>query len=405
MYSPDQRHDIRLLAALRGVSYLGDAVALVALYLRLAPQGHAWAIAALSVAGTLPLVVLAPVAGHVADRARAKVLLVALGLGESVVCVGLGRWHSMSVTLTLMVMLSSMIAFSLPGYSALVPAIAGPDNIARSQSLMQAVLGGANVLGPFLGGLLVGSLGQSWPLYADALSLASAAVATTLLRHDRRPSPSSIESVASVRMLDGVTQLWNDRLLRPIVLSVMAFFLSIGMTNVAEVFFATRTLHASPTLYGMIGASFGLGTVGGALFARRLSQDTDRLARSVLEMIVVVGATIGAVGLVTRVGYIYPLMAIAGLAAGVAQVAAMTLFTVRTPEALRGRMYAAVGAVFTASQIGATAAGGLILTVFAPRTVFQIGGIGATLSALAFGPYALRASVGARRRERDGQGE
>ncbi len=406
MYSPTQRHDIRLLAGLRGASYLGDSVALVALYLRLAPVGHAWAIAALSIAGTLPLVLLAPLAGQVVDRLPAKRLLSSLGFGEALVCVGLGYWHALVATLLLMVALSTLIAFSLPGYSALVPAIAGNENVARSQSLMQAVQGGASVLGPVLGGLLVGWSGQSLPLYIDAFGLALGAFGTTWLHHDRRPSPATtIERVESERMLAGVTLIWNDRLLRPIVLTVMMFFLSIGMTNVAEVFFATQTLHASATLYGMIGASFGLGTVGGSLLARRLHQGLVRLARSVLAMIVIVGAMIGAVGLVTRVGYIYPLMAVAGLAAGVAQVAAMTLFTLRTPEMLRGRMYAAVGGVFTGSQIGATAAGGLILTVLAPRTVFQVGGIAATLSALVIGPLALRASTNARQRERDAQGE
>ena len=50
-----RRRDLRLLALLRGVSFLGDSVALVTLYLRLAPQGHAWEIAALSIAGALPL--------------------------------------------------------------------------------------------------------------------------------------------------------------------------------------------------------------------------------------------------------------------------------------------------------------------------------------------------------------
>ena len=134
MYTPVQRRDIRLLAILRGSSFLGDFVALVALYLRLAPTGHAWAIAALAVAGSLPLVLLAPLAGHVVDKFPAKRLLIALGLLESVVCAGLGLWHGLSATLVLMALLSCGVAFSMPGYSALVPAIAGDEHIAQSQA-------------------------------------------------------------------------------------------------------------------------------------------------------------------------------------------------------------------------------------------------------------------------------
>lgn len=401
-YSPAQARDIRLLALLRGGSFLGDAVALIALYLRLAPVGHAWAIAALAIAGSLPLVVLAPLAGHVVDRVPAKRMLVALGFFEALVCVGIGYFHSTGATLGLMAALSCGIAFSMPGYSALIPSIAGNDNVARSQSMMQAVQGGASVLGPVLGGLLVGWSGQSWPLYIDAMSFALGSIGATMLRHDRRPSPqSTIEHIESEKMMAGISLIWNDRLLRPVVITVLVFLLSLGIVNVAEVFFVTQTLHGSATLYGLVGTSFGLGTVAGALLSRRLHQGLVQLARSVLITIVLVGVMIGAIGLVSMVGYVYPLMAIAGVAVGVANVAAITLFTLRTPEALRGRMFAAIGAIFTSAEIGAMTAGGLILTVLAPRTVFQVGGAASTLSALVLGPLALRASAKAHAREAD----
>src|SRR5665647_359845 len=98
MYSPVQQRDIRLLAGLRGVSFLGDAVALITLYLRLAPQGHAWAIAALSIAGAAPLVLLAPLAGQAVDRLPAKRLLTLLGVAEALICVGIGAWHGLTAT-------------------------------------------------------------------------------------------------------------------------------------------------------------------------------------------------------------------------------------------------------------------------------------------------------------------
>jgi MFS family permease len=401
-FTPLQRRDVRLLSVLRGVTFFGDSMALITLYLRLAPVGHAWAIAALSIAGTLPLVVLSPLAGLVIDRVPAKRLLTQLGLAEAAICVAIGYWHGMTATLALMLALNSCVAFSYPGYSALVPTVAGGDNISRAQGLMQAVQGVAAVLGPITGGLLVGWTGQSWPLYLDALCYVLAAFATTALHHDRRPSPATtIERLESEKMMAGVMLLWNDRLLRPVVLTTLVFLFALNMVNVGEVFFVTVTLHASAIYYGLLGASFGLGSIAGSLLAGRLRQGLVQLARAVLATIVVVGAMIGGVGLVTRVGYIYPLM----LVAGVAQVAFMTLCTVRSPELLRGRVFAAIGALFTGNQIGATALGGLVLTLIAPRTVFQIGGIAATVSALALGPFALRSSAAAHAREQLDQGE
>ncbi|MFI5051575.1 MAG: MFS transporter [Acidimicrobiales bacterium] len=391
---PVQRRDLTLLATLRGVSFLGDFAALTALYLRLAPAHHAWAIAALSIAGSLPLVALAPLAGLVADRVPAKRLLVGLGAGEALICVGLGHWHGLVATILLMLALTGLVAFSLPAYTAMVPALAGEANIARAQGVLQAAQAGASVLGPVLGGLLVGSTGQSWPLYLDAASFAAAALATTWLRRDRRPSPRSVlADVASPRegMMAGVQFIFHDGLLRTIQVTVSVFMLSLGMVNVAEVFFITQTLHGTATDYGLVGASFGVGAVAGALFAQRLSQEVAHLARSVIAAIVVIGLMIGVVGLVSTVALVYPPMLVTGVAVGVANVAAMTLYTVRSPERLRGRVFAALGAVFTASQIAATGAGGLILAVIAPRTVFQIAGIAATVVTLIMGPLGLRA--------------
>jgi MFS family permease len=380
-------------------------MAMTALFLRLAPLGHAWAIAALSIAGTLPLVLFAPLAGLVVDRLSAKRLLTSLGFGEAVICLGIGYWHGLVPTIALMLALSTFVAFSFPGYSALVPTVAGEDNIAASQGMMQAVQGAASVLGPVIGGVLVGSVGQSWPLYLDALSYALAALATTRLRHDRRPSAkNTIDRVQAEKMLAGVSFLWNDRLLRPVVLTTLVFLLALNMVNVGEVFFVTVTLHASAISYGLLGASFGVGSVIGSLLAGRLHQGLVHLARSILVSITVVGLMIGLVGLVTHVTYIYPLMTVAGVAAGVAQVAFFTLCTVRSPERLRGRVFAAIGAIFTGDQIGATAAGGMVLVLVSPRTVFQIGGVVATACALILGPLALRASAQAHAREGDDQG-
>jgi len=401
-FSKSQRHDVRLLALFRGASYLGDTIALIALFLRLAPLGHAWAIAALAIAGSLPLVALAPLAGRTIDHQPAKRLLVITGLLEALICAGLGLWHGLAATLGLMLALSSCVAFSLPGYTALIPTLAGEENIERSQGLVQSAQGIAGVAGPALGGLLVGWSGQSWPLYIDAMSFALSALATTLLHHDRRPSArSEIESIESKRLLGGASFVWHDDVLRPIIVAVMVFMLSLGMVNVAEVFFATATLHASALGYGLIGTSFGAGTILGSLASSRWRLGQVRLVKYVLVAIVIVGVLIGAGGLVTHIAMMYPLLFAAGVLVGAVNVMYNTLFIKRTPEPIRGRVFAASGAMFTASEVCATALGGVVLTLLAPRTVLQLAGGLSALSIVAIGPFALRASRAARERERE----
>ena len=396
--------DVNLLAIFRGVSFLGDGLALVALYLRVAPLGHAWAIAALAVASSAPLVLLAPIAGLVADRVRAKPFLVGLGVAEALVCSGLGYWHSVASTIGLMFALNVVVAFSMPGYSALVVAITGTEHITRAQGALQGAQGVASIMGPILGGLLVGATGQSWPLYIDAISFGLGALGTVFLTHDRRPERATRSSTKE-DMMAGILLIGHDPLLRPVLLNVFVFLLALGTVNVAEVFYVTVTFHGSALSYGLIGAAFGLGTVGGSIFASRLEHGQVRMTRSLTYAIIVVGALITSIGFVANVAQIYPFMVVIGMAVGVANVTATTLFAVRSPEHLRGRVFAAMNAVLTTAQIGATVVGGAVLSIIAPRTVYLIGGGVSTLTAVLFGVLAIRASSETFELERETQGD
>jgi MFS family permease len=390
--SPVQKRDLRLLALFRGFSFLGDSIALITLYLRIARHGHGWMIAALSIAAALPLVLLAPYAGYVVDHVPAKTFLALLCVAEGLVCVGIGLWHGDFATIALMALLSCGVAFSLPGYSALVPTLSGEENIAVAQSTLQSVQGIALTAGPALGGLLVGAFGQSWPLYLDAASFALAGLGTMLLRTDRRPIETMSNEKKEKEMSAGVRFIFSDSYMRPVVVTAAVFMLSLGAVNVAEVFFITQTLHASDLMYGLVGTSFGAGTILGALKAGSLSQESLALVKVSLLSVSFISALLGAVGLMEHVGYVFPLMFVTGVAVGVVNVSASTLFAVRAPEALRGRVFAAVGAIFTSAEITSMVLGGLLLSVVAPRTIFQLAGVVSLASVVIVGPLELRTS-------------
>ena len=136
-----------------------------------------------------------------------------------------------------------------------------------------------------------------------------------------------------------------------------------------------------------------------------MKQDDISLVRASLLGILVISVSIGGVGLVEHVGYVFGLLAVTGVAVGIVNVATTTLLTNRTPEKVRGQMFAATNAIFTSAEIASTALGGLILTLIAPRTVFQVAGIVSTAAVLLIGPLTLRASRAAKALEVAAQGE
>src|SRR5689334_16526166 len=110
------RHrDLRLVMPARALSYIGDALALFALVLRVHDQGHGTAgMAVLLAAFSLPPVLLMGVAGHVSDRFDSRRVLLASTTVELLACAGLALVGGLAATVALVVLLQLGQAVSNP---------------------------------------------------------------------------------------------------------------------------------------------------------------------------------------------------------------------------------------------------------------------------------------------------
>lgn len=117
-----------MLAVGRAVSTAGDLAALIALLLRLRPEGSGW-VAALLAAQLIPVVLLAPVAGLVVDRFENRRVLVIALTGQAVAAVPPALVSSPAATVGLFAGLYAFSVFVGPATSALVPAITGEHEV------------------------------------------------------------------------------------------------------------------------------------------------------------------------------------------------------------------------------------------------------------------------------------
>src|SRR3982750_3275405 len=105
--------DVSLIAGARGVSVCGDFLAATTLALVLQQTGHGGlAVSGLLVAASLPLALLAPGAGRVADRADSRTVLVVAGLGQAVVCATLAFATHPVVIIALVAVLACGLAIT-----------------------------------------------------------------------------------------------------------------------------------------------------------------------------------------------------------------------------------------------------------------------------------------------------
>ena len=381
-----RERDLLIIAIANFVSVTGDAAAIIALGLRLhGAGGGGWTIAALLLAGTVPLVFLAPLAGRLVDRMDSRTAITAAVLVQAACAGALIAATSTWLVLALLAMLSAAGSVVTPATGALIPLVVGHDRIARASGVTEAAFVMGNLIGPALGGALTGALGTRAPLLLDTVSFALVAAGMSLVRTRRRPSPD-VEPAGTVRA-SGSSVIKADRVLLAVVAVLAGLVLMCGAVNVAEIFLMKDALRTSDAIYGVISACWMAGMMMGSTGIARYGRGDESLLTSIGLAILVV-----ALGLVVAgVAPVWPVAAgafvVGGVGNGMLTVASQTLIARRTPQHMRGRVGGVVTAWVNAALVGAFAAGGLLVAAVGPRpTVIgcgvAAGGVGVVFSAL-----------------------
>jgi MFS family permease len=389
------RRNAGLIAVGGGVSILGDEAAVIALVLAVSGATEAAtqvspgaAVAALLIAGMLPAILLAPVSGWVVDHTRARPLVIGASLAQALACVGLALVHTTLPTLALVLLLGVGATLVQPAWSALVPAVVPEEHVGQALSMTQTGRAIGALLGPATGGLLMAGGGRPAAMLLDAVTFVLLAGAALLLSADRAPSPEQDSGSPrwATQAVAGFTTLMRDRVLRPMLLLLIAFILALGVVNVVEVFFLTGTLGASPAAYGLVAALFAGATILGAWLARPKADDR-MLARQLVAAVVAMTVGVGLVGLSPSVLLAACASAVIGTGNGLLNVVAQHLVIRRVPSQMLGRVFAAIQGTANAAMFGSLVLGGLIAGVVDPRSVFLVTAlVGAVAIALTAAP-------------------
>ncbi|MEH1056048.1 MFS transporter [Micromonospora sp. CPCC 206171] len=387
--------DVWLAATARGTTICGDFLAATALALALQAAGASGlAVSGLLLAATLPLVVLAPLAGRLADRVDSRRLLVTVGLVQAGLCALLAFAEHPVLVIGLVALLACGLAVTQPCLAALLPAMVRSDDLPRASAVNQTAVSLGALAGPVLAGLLVGQFGTRVPLLLDAVSYLALVVAGLLLRTRRGGRRTATATAATTTGPAPAWRLRRDPLLLAMVVTTAAVIAAIGGINVIEVFFIRDTLDSSATIYGLVGAAWMAGMLPGSWLAARLARrltDDGALVYGVLATLGGCSLMVVLASAVPAAGLLVPLWLVGGAANGGENVFANVLTARRAPEALRARAYATYGAAVQGGSMAGYLAGGALLAVLPPRPLIAVAGVAGLLVVLAFVPVVVRA--------------
>jgi MFS family permease len=384
--------DMSLVIPARALSYVGDAIAFVILLLKVAESGRPVEVTILLGAFSVPLFVMAPIAGRIVDEFDSRHVLVVAGSLQALASLGLAMSSSLVAMVVFLLALQTAQSITGPAWTAIVPRIVGPDLVGRAVGLQQSLAGVAGLAGAAIGGTLYDLVGYSATMLIDTSTFVVLAIAGALVqtRRGRRHelavgrvdgTPALSSGAEPGAATGGLAVVRADSLLRTVIPALCLFVLSIEAINVVEVFLVRGDLGGTATDYGLISAAFMLGQVVGPMVAGRAADDAGRVVGTALAA-AVIGVSVALIGVSPSLWLVYPLYAVAGVGGGALNGYLMTLVIARSSEAVRGRVIAVlVGATRGCSAL-AMVLGGVLGQLLGARTTFVICGALSGLVAL-----------------------
>jgi predicted MFS family arabinose efflux permease len=389
------RHrDLRILFAGQLASDAGDwlyNVALLALvYER---TGSSALLGATTAARMLPLVVLGPLGGVLADRVDRRALMVASDVARAACMLALAAVALSGAPVLLAPALAALSTAAGAAYPpcvlALIPRLAGDDDLPAANAARTTIMHLCIVIGPVLGAglLVVGSTAVAFLVNASTFLAGGAAVASLPRAALRRPEAAAEQP--------GVRAGWQALRGYPDALPL------VGAHVVASAAYGALTV-----LFVLLGERLGLGAAGygylvaalgaGAVLAAGVAERAAALGRPRLVLAAAVAA-LGAPLPIAIAGWLPGALLVAavfGAGTLVSEVAADTALQRSLDPAVFARAY---GLVLPAALAG-IALGALL----APPCV-ELVGLDGTLLIVAAACVAYGAVVGASARTRGGR--
>ena len=375
-----RNRDFRIVSGSVGLSALGDWVAMIALGLQVKEiSDSGFAVAALWICLFGPSVLVAGHAGLLVDRFEATRLLAVVSALGAVFAVGLSFLDGLAPILVLTTLLGVVFAISQPAEFALVPPLAGEERIQVANGHMETIRYIGFGIGPVLGGVLFSVGSFQLAMLVDAATFAAVALAALSLRVRRRPHP---EAEGGGRARDGVSFLFADRTLALVMTIAFASLLFMSAVWVGEIFFVEDVLGMGDITYGVMLSLWTIGMACGALLL------SPRVAAAALATVGLAAAAIQGLALALpaiwlSVAFYFACSFAGGVAHGLKNVTFRSLIHVRVPDHLHGRAFAAYNGIRNTAELGAFAAGGLLIATAGPRaTLLFAGGLSALAGAI-----------------------
>ncbi|MBK7283370.1 MAG: MFS transporter [Sphingomonadales bacterium] len=342
------------------------------------PKAAAFQLGLIGIAQFLPLLVLMPVAGWMADRFDRRFVASAAISIDLLNALALG-WMTAHDSLTLPALfivagLHGVVrAFNGPSLSSIAPNLVPPESLPRAIAMSSIAWQTGGILGPALGGLAY----AAHPASSYWIAAALLAITTASILSIRPYARTSIKDGSHPlrQMIDGLSYVRGHRfLLGAITLDLFAVLLA-GATALLPVY-ARDILKIGPEGLGWLRGAPALGATVMALWfsVRPLA---NNVGIKMLAAVIAFGVATIVFGISTNLWLSLSMLTILGAADMLSVYVRSSLVQLYTPDEMRGRVNAVSQLAISGSNELGEAQSGLAAALVGPIGAVVVGGAGA----------------------------
>lgn len=324
--------------------------------------GDPFKLGLISFAQAAPELIFGPIAGAYLDRIdRRKVLLAVQAtymtmmtlLTVLVVTGAVAYWHLLAIAL----IVGTATAFDWPARLSIVPALVERRHLQSAVALNAAAFNGSRVIGPTIGGWLIGGVGLAFCFgFTTVAALPFTLVLFTMAAIRPQSHVDAPREGAWASLIDGYKYIWHNRSMRAL-LSVDIIPIALGMSySTMAPAIAKDVLGMGSEGLGLLLTANGIGSLTGTLLVAVLSGVRMR-GRIVVVGVAGFGAMLIVFGLSGSVWLSIPTIIVLGLVYATYSTMNDTLIQTNVDNAYRGRVMAAYSMFWGLSPIGGLLAG------------------------------------------------
>jgi len=242
----------------------------------------------------------------------------------------------------------------------------------RANGIHESAYGMAYLLGPGIGGVLIGVLGTTATFWVTAgvFAISALAMATTRMPGGGRPARAQRPQGLWRSTREGLSFLWRDRVLRSMAI-LTSVLVGVWLPVEGVVLPVIFNEADQPACLGFLITAMSAGGVVGALGYAAIGHRFRRRPAFVLSLILTAIPVLG-MAFLPSYAVMLVLSVLTGVFFGAINPITNLAMQNRTPEALRGRVVGVMGsAAYAAGPLGYLLAGPLV-QAWGPQPVFLL---------------------------------